>query len=280
MLTQARITARAPERHLQELLNAWVQKYFTGQPHIAKLGDVTFPLVDLFFNQSQIGSPNERPQFHFAFTDFRPHESWFANGNLSPWNRTLANPASGVSYGSTQEETVEESVHGKLARTLPGTDYRVVVDGDGWHEQTFVNHAWLEQRVIPNATAVQWTRAGGNYVEQAIIDGAPVTQRTIITHDPVWDGTKKLVCVDTTITLFVRTVNSGETGQAPDFLCRSVSDNFRELLTDEITRAELTQKGFRRMKIVRGPSPMASTGFQTRMILLAAELRYFLPREQ
>lgn len=280
MLTQSKVSARLTERTVQELLYAWVSKYFTGAPHLSKLGDVTFPLCDVLFNQTQIDDPSSRPQLHFVFTDFRPHETWFANGNLSVWKKLLANPSSGVSYGLTQVGTIQESIHGKLARTIAGTNLRWTVMDDGLHEQAFDAGVWRDERVFAGAIGLRWVRSGGNYVEEARVDVAWIPQRTITVNDPMWDGTKKLVVIDAMITLFIRTMTAGENSEAPDFLCRSVADNFHELLQDETARAELTQKGFRRLTLAGGPTPMATSGMQTRALILSAVLRYFLPREQ
>lgn len=279
MLDAGPISSLAPERHVQELLYQWTQVYFTGQPHQSKLGDRTFPVVDVFFNQTQIPSPTNKPQLHFMFTDFRKQETWHSSGNLSAWQDVLARPASGVSYGLTIAGTVEESIHGKLARTLRGIDIRWHIDGAGVHEQVFRN-TWEDVRFFAGATAIRIRKAGNAYIEEVQVGAGWLTQRTITVGNPLWDGTKKLVTIDTMIGLYIRTVNAGEELEATDHLCRAVASNFTELMDDETARALLTRKGFRRIRVARGPAAMPSTGFQTRMIVLDAQLRYYIPREQ
>jgi hypothetical protein len=280
-LSSAKISSRETERRVQELLYEWTRQYFTGQPHTSKQGDVTFPEVDIFFNQTQIASPTNKPQLHFVFSDFRAQETWWASGDLSAWTSTLSNPASGVSYGATQRGTIEEAVHGKLVRTIPGTDIRWTVGDDGLHEEAFTDE-WTEVRFLADADSLRWIREQGNYIEQTRTTGTTtwITRRTIGTGHPAWDGARKLVVVELTVMLFVRTVNIGDNGEHGEHVCRRVSDHVKEILTDEEARASLMQKGFRRVVITHGPAPMMSSGFQTRLITLNAGVRYFLPRLQ
>lgn len=279
-LNTLKLSARNTESRLAELLNEWFKKYFTGTPHISNQGDTTFPLVDLFFNQTQIDTPEDRPQLHFVFSRMQPTETWWANGNLADWVATINRPASGVSYGLARGG-IEESVHGKLARFIPeARDIRWRTDGADLFEEV-LRGGWEIERTFAGSDAIRWRRVAGNYLEEVRTTGSEtwMTARSILTSDPIWDGTKKLVVIEATILLFVRTINAGESGEQGDHICRRVADNAHELISDEAARAELTQKGFRRFRVSSGPTPMASSGFQTRMLTLDANLRYFLPRE-
>lgn len=82
-LTKPRVTARQTEKAVQELFNQLFKLYFTGVPHAAPLGTVTFPLVDLFFNQTQLPTPATRPQIHVVFTDLKARsQDWNATSKM------------------------------------------------------------------------------------------------------------------------------------------------------------------------------------------------------
>lgn len=280
-LDTPKLSPRATERTMQELLYNWSRSYFNGQPHFSKSGDVTFPAADFFFNQTQIDTPTNKPQIHFVFGAFRPVEMWWANGDLLDWSKILATVGSGVSLGLTASG-VQESVHGRGARLIPGaTDIRWRSIEDDYVEEALIGAEWTEIRRFPDTDRLRWRRVGGDYVEEGRTTGTEdtwLTIRTITTINPLWDGTKKLVTIGATILVFVRAVSNGENANDGDYLCRSVADNLRELIMDEESRAALTQKGFRRLRVLNGPTPMASSGYQTRLLTLDASLRYFTPR--
>lgn len=72
------VSSRGTELKAQELLNEFYQAFFDGQPHASQIEPtpVTFPIVDLFFNQTQIPSPGNKPQLHTVFSEFRSRERW------------------------------------------------------------------------------------------------------------------------------------------------------------------------------------------------------------
>jgi len=277
-LTTDPVSARAPERRAEELLNELLKSYFTGTPHQSPLGDVTFPVCALHFNQTEIGDPESgKPQIHAVFGEVVAQETWFCAGDLSPWEETLAEPASGVAYGRTAEGTIEESVHGKLVRTLAGTDIRWQASGPDFVEQVFAG-TWQTVRTFSGATALRWTRSGSDYLEQ-VNTGTWTTARTVATVSSVWDGTRTLVTAPLRVSFWVRAVNSGGAGNRTDHLCRTVSANLHELLGREDVRTALGKKGLRNFRVKSGPTPMQSTGYQTRLILATCALRYFQPRQ-
>lgn len=172
MLTSPALAPRATEKGLQKLLDEFWTLYFTGSPHASLLGPVTFPVVDLFYNQATIEPPGAgRAQIHTVFTDFRPRESW-------------------------------------------------------------------------------------------------------------WDKSVKLVQTKASLlTIFVRTINAGETDNSAEFLCRDVADNVKEILQDGDARLLLESKGLRNCHLKSGPTPLPLSGFQLRVLLLSSDLRYFIPRQ-
>ena len=278
-LTSPAVSPRSTERRVEEILNELLKSYFTGRPHAAPLGDVTFPLCTRLFNQTEIDAPSDRqPQIHTVFGELRPHETWFTSGNLSAWESTLAAPASGVAYGLTPAGTIEESVHGKLVRTLTGTDLRWQAAGADYVEQVF-RAGWQTTRTFTGASGLRWVRTGSDYVEQTLTGSTWGTIRTVSVSNQIWDGTKCLITAPLRLSLWVRAINSGGDGNRNDWTCRTVADNLHELLNREDIHAALGQKGLRHLRVQSGPTPMQTTGYQTRLLIVTCQLRYFLPRQ-
>ncbi len=65
----------------------------------------------------------------------------------------------------------------------------------------------------------------------------------------------------------------------PDFTCRTVADNLRELFERSETHVALALKGVRHFRIASGPTPLPTTGYQTRLLIATAQLRYFRPHQ-
>lgn len=274
MLTKPPLAARETERRAQELFDEVLKSYFTGQPHQSPLGDVTFPLCDLFYNQADITAPAGRPQIHLVFTSLRPQEWWFASGKTSPLLEVLARVASGVQYNQTTDGHVEEVVNGALMRRLEGQNIRWRVSGDDLLEEVQdAGGAWSLVRLIPNATELVWSRSANSYIEST--DQA-VMLRTLA-FGGGWSGPAKLVVVDSLITVYIRTPFRGGDQQAADFLARKVADNFKEMLEGE-SRGDLAEKGVRHCRIQSGPVPLASTSHATRMLVFMCKWRYNVPR--
>lgn len=284
MLNVSPVSARGTEKTTQEILNAFVKQYFTGNPHPSKLGTVTFPAVDIFFNQTDIPTPDDKAQIHFVFTNWRPTETWFTSGPLTPFETELDRFLGQVVYGYGSGR-IAEGVQGKLVRLIDGLDIRW--QDDGTSTGTFAEQVthdklnWVSIRSWPDTDAIQWVLIGGNYTEQVRTDGVWTTTRTIAPPGSVaeWQASKKLVVVDPAIvTVFVRAANGKGDANATDFACRTVSDNFKELIEDSHTASELGQKGLRNFHITNGPVPVATAGYQTRRIICSSRVRYFLPR--
>ncbi len=275
------IGPRETERAAIELLNAFLGSYFNGVEHQSPLGNVTFENCLLLFNQTEIDDPtSDRSQIHTVISDLAPEETWFAGGNLSAWEQgVLASPASGVAYGRTVAGQVEESVHGRLVRSLPGTDIRWQVSGSDLLEQTFVDPGWVTQRTFTGADSIRWQRAGADYKEQVRIASTWSDVRTISPANALWDGTKKLVTSPATLSIYVRAVNSGDTGEAVDHRVRKVAAHLVELLQRDDAHLALGPRGLRRFRIMNGPTPLASTGYQTRLLVATTTLRYFVPKQ-
>ena len=274
------IAARATERRLEELLNELFKTFFTGDPHPSPLGDVTFPRAALFFNQTEIDAPaDKQPQIHTVFGELKPQETWFCSDDLSAWAETLEAPASGVAYGRTAAGTIEESVHGKLVRTLTGTAIRWQASGADFVEQVWDGGSWQTVRTLAGVAALRWARSGSAYVEQTRTGTTWTTLRTVAVQDTIWDGTKVLVTAALRLHFWVRAVNSGSAGQRTDFACRTVADNLRELFERSETHVALALKGVRHFRLASGPTPLPTTGYQTRLLIASAQLRYFRPHQ-
>jgi hypothetical protein len=172
------IGARDTERGAQELLNEFYKAFFNGEEHISQISPspVTFPICDLFFNQTQLPSPAGKPQIHTVLTDVR-------------------------------------RVAGLLRR---GEE--------------------------------QW-----------------------------WDRTHKLVTMECDLSIFVRTANQGAQDNSADFLCRKTADQVKEIFESQ-DRYALAQKGIRHPRILRGPLPVGTVGFQVRLLIMHCQLQYKIPR--
>lgn len=279
-LTAAAISARAPERRLQTLLDEFYKLYFTGVPHFSPLGDVTFPLVDLLFNQAQLPDPEAKPQLHIVFTGWRTQETWWIGGRLQTWRELLSTPASGVNYGRTEEGNVEESVHGLSVRRLPGINIRWRNNAGTYVEEVFDSIAWNIVRTFPSGTtALRWIRDSGNYLEQANVSGTWTLVRTIAPAGDVWDGTKVLITGDVELSHFVRAAYSGDDIQRTDFLVRTVAANVEELLRDGLRTADLSRKGIRHLQIRSGPRVLPTEGYASRLLVATTQLHWYLPKE-
>lgn len=83
-----------------------------------------------------------------------------------------------------------------------------------------------------------------------------------------------LILDDTLSSVFIQTAAGGRDNEQ-DFLCRSVSDHFRELLESKAPLA-LAAKGIARLRLMRGPTPLTMPGLQTRLCIVAAHLEYLV----
>ena len=72
-------------------------------------------------------------------------------------------------------------------------------------------------------------------------------------------------------------VAAGGRDNERDYLCRSVSDHFTELLEGR-AKVALAAKGISRLRIMRGPVPMTMPGVQTRLCIVKAYLENLVPR--
>ena len=274
------VSARLTERNAEELLNEVFKTFFTGVAHKTLTGDVTFPLVDLLFNQATLPPPQANPQVHTVLVKLTRREQWFACGNLSVWESELSNPASGVNYGYAQGR-VEESISGRLCRRIDGLDIRWQLGGDGLLEQTYDGVNWNTIRDFPGASAIQWIKSAPTiFVEQVKIGEAWVDVREVVTTSPLWDGAKKLVTSFATFSIYVRVKTDGSADTASDQLCRSVADNVKEIFEDADVRVAMAGKGMRHTRIITGPTDMAGNALRIRHMGLETQLRYFLPRLQ
>lgn len=288
------ITHTAPERHAQEVLNGWLKSYFDGQSHALPGGNEEFPDAERLFNQATLPDPAEgKIQIHTVFTSWKPKENWFANGPLQTWSATLASPygiapasgaqalGPGVIYGATTEGNVEESVHGQSVRRIPGTDIRWVVQSGALREQVLNGTTWTDVRTFAGEAMIRWRRASttptADYLEETSADGVTWNiQRSIAPIDGVWDGTKRVVTVDAIFSFFVRMAYRG--ADDAEFRVRKASTLLERLITTPQTRADLTQRGFRRISVA-SRAPIASTGFAVRLVVTEGHLRYYAPVE-
>lgn len=281
-LSSGPIQARGTERCADELLNELFKSHFTGNPHPALLGNVTFPLCELYFNQASISAPEALPQIHTVLTKFKPSEQWFAAGDLSAWVAELAEPIGGVNYGLTDSVggCIEEAVAGKLCRRFPGEDIRWRYDSqqDALLEEILSGGQWTALRSFPGANAIEWIKTAPNVFEERITspDGAWQTLRQILTAS-LWDGSKKLVTAEALFSIFVRVRAEGAKANSADMSCRAVADNVKELFERTGVRTELAAKGMRHARIIAGPTPLESKGLKVRHLVLEAKMRYFLP---
>lgn len=272
------VTPRAPERALQEILHAFLSARFNGVPRPSPLGDITLECCDLLFNQADLPNPERLPQIHAVFTSWRQESCHWLAGDLGTWGRVLVTVASGVSYGATNAGTVEESVHGKLARVLPGSDIRWRRDGSNLLEETLIAGVWTVQRAMVNTSAIKWIRDGFFYREQARVGGWQ-TIRSITMAHPVWDGATARFTADVEASFFVRVGYLGGDRNKSDFRCRTNAAALVEILNDPQERAELGTRGVRSLHHLSGPRTLPSAGYATRMSVFSLRLEARLPRE-
>ena len=279
-LNSAPVAARATERRLQELLNELLRNTFDGNSHLSLLGDQVYPLCDLFFNQTEIAAPDANPQIHGVFLALRSSEIWWG-GSPAAWNSVLAQPTGGVAYGASVDDRVEETVHGRLIRSIPGTGIRWLADAAALREQVLVEGTWYETREFPGADAIQWVRGSSDYQEQVRAAGTSdgwSTVRTVYPQSPDWDGARKQVTGAATVAFYVRVKSFGGGDNRADFLCREIADMLKELLQSADTITALAAKGIRHVETWAVPTPLQTTGFQVRLVTMKAQLKYFLPR--
>jgi hypothetical protein len=91
------------------------------------------------------------------------------------------------------------------------------------------------------------------------------------------DPTQKRICVEADIMIYLRVANQGGAGMKNDFRCRELADKVRQIFQSP-DRFALARRGIYRARIVRGPVPVATIGYQVRAIVLHCELRYLMSR--
>lgn len=282
-MTSAHTSLLHAERRLEELLNEFFKAYFNGQPHQSPTGDLTFLDCDRLFNQIDVPTPQAKPQIHTVFTHWRTETRWWNGGVIGTWESTLYVSASGVRYGHTVSGFIEETVHGKVIRTLHGMDIRWQVVGPDLLEQVFYNVDWVTQRTFPGATAIRWIRAstalGADYLEQVNIAGTWTTQRTLTPDDPTWDGTTQLVTHFVELSFFLRVKFAGGDLRESDFRCREVAGDLNNLLRDTDAIKDLNRKGVTKIAHRSGPRALQTSGYSTRLLVFTAQLITALPKE-
>ena len=137
----------------------------------------------------------------------------------------------------------------------------------------------MTRKFGPDATALRWARVDDDYVEQKSESGVWTTLRTISPVNAVWDGTVMQVSAQAEFTHFIRCAHAGNDLKKSDFLARSIAANLDELYRDDDARALLSEKGFRTLAHRAGPSPMATSGYATRVLVWVATLEYLMPKE-
>jgi hypothetical protein len=96
--------------------------------------------------------------------------------------------------------------------------------------------------------------------------------------DEQWfDPTHKLVTAECDLSIFVRTANQGAQDNKTDFLCRKTADQVKEIFESQ-DRYALAQKGIRHPRVLRGPIPVGTVGFQVRLLIAHCQLQYKIPR--
>jgi hypothetical protein len=91
------------------------------------------------------------------------------------------------------------------------------------------------------------------------------------------DRTIKRVTTDCTISIFVRIANQGAQANKADHDCRRLADQVKEIFQAQ-DRSALAAKGIRHLKVLRGPVPVGTVGYQVRLIILGCQLQYKIPR--
>lgn len=273
----------APERRAQEILDAWLKSYFTGQPHDAPGGPFTFPKALPLFNQAVIPRDGTLPLLHCAFLDWPREERWHRGGDLGTWQATIATPASGVSYGLC-EGTVVESVHGRRRRVLVGTDIRWQPSGPDLLEQTLTRGAWTTQRTIAAAASLVWERAtpadgttaaAGDYIEKTDA-GAEV--RRITPTDALWDGALKVI-EGRAVMAWYALVNVGGDAPRADFTARGLVANLESLFRDAAKTADLARRGLRAWTILHGARNLGVQAARCHYLSTICTVRFLKPVE-
>lgn len=94
-----------------------------------------------------------------------------------------------------------------------------------------------------------------------------------------YDRTTRIVVAETDLTFFARVANKGAQGNKSDHECRKLADDLKQLF-QSAARYELARKNIRRARIRRGPTPLPTIGFQVRMLIVTAKVRYAIPMSQ
>lgn len=92
-----------------------------------------------------------------------------------------------------------------------------------------------------------------------------------------YDRTHKLVTAECDLSIFVRVANDGAEGNEADFLCRKTADQVKEIFESQ-DRSALAQKGVTHPRVLRGPVPVGTIGFQARLLIVRCRLQYKIPR--
>lgn len=269
-----------PEQSATEILNAWLKSYFTGTAHASPLGDQTFPICNLLFNQQVIPQGLAKPTIHCEFIEWPTKEQWFRrdSGTLGTWQAVLGRPASGVSYGLCDGNVVE-SVHGVALRTLPGTAIRWEQSGSDLLEQTLQGGTWTTVRTIPNATGIQWVRAseapGSAYIEETV--DSFTLLRSFTPNDPVWDGAMKVVEGRATLLWHVQVDTAGD--NRAEWTARTTASQLESLFRDPYATMPLQQRGMKSWSVLNAQRSTGTTAAQVRWFATTTQVRYFIPRE-
>jgi hypothetical protein len=90
-----------------------------------------------------------------------------------------------------------------------------------------------------------------------------------------YDNTKRIVTAEADIAFFVRVANKGALANKTDLECRKLADDLKQIFQSE-TRFDLARKNILHARIRRGPTPLPTIGFQVRMLIVTAKLRYYI----
>lgn len=256
-MTSAPLSIVRTEEDFVLVLNEWLGTYFKQAGTIDTiLGPVDVPACTLFFGAADLSSqPQDQPQIHTVITSWQKRYTWFAQGNLAVWENEIIHPhgVGGVAYGYAVENRIQEGVHGKLARELPGYNLRWITSGGALREQTQdVLSAWNDVRVFAGKTDIRWQRSGANYTEQ-VFDGTTWTNtRLIVGTHPLWDGTLKLIDGPLFFSIWVRVHNRSDCPKSKTQL-RDVADALKNFFLLGRSRDELSQRGFQAVQLLTGP---------------------------
>ena len=280
-LLKPAVSGANPERTVQELLLEWLGRYFNGTVRHTPLGDQRFPACDLLFGDAMAPDPKDKPQLHGIIAQMPSCMEQWGQTDASPWIRVAASPASGVSYGVTLVDTIEETVHGRVRRTLPGTDIRWRTVGSALVEETLRDGMWVSTRTFTNTTALRWSRdrqsEATDYVEQQIPSFDEV--RRVSPEHSVWDGECVRVVGALRIQWFARVLTKGQTTQEADNQCRAVTDALKQLFQREGDTFDLAEKGLRHWRVTGG-NLASMPGITARTVGTACEADYLVPVER